>query len=587
MNHIELLINQNDVENIKKLSQQELIELSIFMPKNEAFFIALDLINPNELEKEKLNYLFLSLLNYSTYGNSLPEEIEKTQLKMNQSFSNMLSSVKWENVDVVEFFKPLKQDMYLVVEALSANQNKEILDKLSFNYFKYEMLNWEKLSLHQTVYFNDVERQDRQNFTDKLNHFIEKINSKTELIDFLKQGQYTSLIDELKTKPCYSDIEKNQEVYLQSDFEASKIRFLDNLAFGLNEENFSKKLKDKINISNLEEQKDATALLTLPEHLEFKSISFYKNTNLEKIAEFILNGARSITDIFELDANSSIGHQKIALHFFPLNQGALAHYMPKTQSITINNTYIDDILAFFVHEYTHYLQDLVLNLSTEQYKKHVPNKLKVFKEWKKIEDILRQEEKPQIDNLISKYISEYKPKKREDEIVFLNNQDPDLLAKLDFIEKHTKSLFHGEINFKELKKIFKENTLIHPDDQKMYLKDIKELYQAYQKKSFEYTLWKSKDKSRNHFYFQKNIEIHARLVEQLVKSTGYYDVGEDKMLKIKPILKQFNHLMASIATENIKNLQDNSNSLHEKIKHYRAKIINQTTNIEKNTLNQS
>lgn len=578
------LVKLNNVESIKSLSQAQLSEISIFMPINDALFTAIDLIDPNQLEKEKLNTIFLSLLNYSSYNNSLPEDIEKNQLKFYQSFSNMLNRVNWENVDVMEFFRPLKEDMYLVIEALNASKNEAMLDRLSFHYFKYTMLNWEKLSFHQTVYFNNIEEKDRANFSEQLHYAIEKINTKTEIIEFLKEGQYVKLIEELKTKTCYEDIQKHQNVYSDSDMEASKIRFLDNLAFGLNEENFSKKLKNKIQILKIKEPRDLTPLLTLPQYLEFKSISFYKETNLTKIASFLLKSAESVTDIFGLESNSSIGHQKLALHFEPLSRaGTLAHYMPKTQSITINNSYIDSILAFFVHEYTHYLQDLVVNLGDEQYKKHVPNKFKLFSEWKKIDDILRQEQKPQIDNLISNFVAHYKPEKKEGEIFVVNNQDPNILTKLDFIEKNTKALFYGEINFKQLKNIFKENPMIDPTYQKVYLRDIKELFKAYQNTSFEKALWKSQDKLNNRFYFQKNFEIHARLVEQLVKSVAYYEVGEEKMVKIKPILKQFNHLIASLAKDSIENSQ--AINLSEKIKQHRTKVIHQIESQEKNSLN--
>jgi hypothetical protein len=578
LNNITQLIHHNDVKAIENLtlSVNDVMSFHITQyPINEALLAFIDKVDLNLLNHEQKGQ-FLAPILYYQYMSQTPEK-EQEQQKLYTSASKLLNQMAFK--DFFEFFKILEGVSDEAMECLTINQNHELFDRLGLETFKYKMLNWEKIVMMQTVYFEPHEKKERQEFQDKLKEKISSIHSKDDLITFLTQGAWAELMNELKTKKVYETIKKNQTAYLDSDIEADQIRFLDNLALDLNQETYTKKITKIINphLKNQVNSLQNEDIFNQISHVGFSSISFFKDSNPVAIVDFIQAGCKKIRDIFGLDENHSIGHNNLTLHFSYLTpSGILAGYTPKNESIIVNNNHLDDVMNYFIHEYTHYLQDKAVNLTDASYQKHVPNKFKAFKEWSEIEHILRSEQKPSIDKLINLFITNHKPKRVANESLafFSGNaiETDELGQKLNLIEAKIKDLFNGIITFKELKKELHNSDLFNDKERTRYLQDIKELYTSYQDKSFEMSLWKKFDQKRHRFYYQKNFEIHARLVEQTVSLKNYYEVGEEKMERIKPILTQFNHLLASLAQDMIELKKENkieSIHLNDKIKQYR------------------
>jgi hypothetical protein len=506
------------------------------------------------------------------------------QQKIMDTFSQMLIRDNLNEDEIKQLFKPFQKELESILDTFKNSNHTEIIEKIGLIYLKEQILNWNLYHPSTTIYFDLVEKEDRQAFSKELNQAIEGIQTKTDLVQFFQNGTYSNLCDRLRDKPCYSIIEQNIENYLDSDYEASKLRFLDTLSFGLKEDNFYKKILQnakKLNIYNTwpEAENLNKDFDVLPKSLGLNSISYHKMFLPDEIISFILKSTDKVKEVFELGKDDMIGFNQLSLNFATYHDATnVANYQPSPSTIFMNVDCLKEGTEFFVHEYTHYLQDLALSLEGVSYKKHESNKFKGFKEWSEIETILRSSTKPNAKTLIEQFMKAFHPNESQDEKIALMSEEAksQLSDKFSFIESSLEHLFNSTMSLKELKNALNDSSLLNEHEKIKYFKNIKQMFQAFHDNSYEISLWKKLDKDMKAFYFQKNFEVHARLVEQLVKPRFHYAVGEAKMEQIKPILTQFNHLLMSLAKEGLNptissNIEKNL-SISEKVKTYRDKL---------------
>ena len=467
MEKLETLIEKNDIKSIQALhlSSKDMNDFFIMSyPVNEALLAFIDKIDLLQLTPKNRDNFIFSFTNYQYFCKS--ENKLEEQQKLYPSLVSLLKKINWQEVDIINFFKPFHQEMSELMDLLRVVKETTLINQIGFAFLKHNLLNYQKLSHTHTIYLDNLEKQERKEFSQALYEAIEKIDTPEDLVIFLKQGQWDNIKKELSTKSCFNHIQAHQEAYLNSDLEATQIRILDNFAFGLNIENFHQKIlkiTNNLNIYSHNYTVDDSIFQQLPQHLGLKSVTFYKSIDSQAILKFILEGSENIKEVFQLQEQDSVGYKKLSLNFvFMQDRCSVALYKPEIKMIMINQDCLYDGIAFLLHEYTHFLQDLVLDLHQIEYKKHVPNKFKAFNEWKQIEAILRSEEKPEIHNLIHQFMSAYRPSKAQVEQMKDNPLvNVDLIHdKFNFVEQNMNDLFGNKINLRTLKQNFNHSSLV-------------------------------------------------------------------------------------------------------------------------------
>lgn len=313
----------------------------------------------------------------------------------------------------------------------------------------------------------------------------------------------------------------------------------------------------------------------------FKGASISKFVNLENVAQFIIQGAQLVQDIYKLRAKE-VGGEQLYLNFthqgsncggaasYVLGANMINHYNLNThnpEKYQNKNQYLMQCSSHFLHEYSHYLQDLKYQAYELMKKSGGQKNL-----YQQIDfgDISHNLELTQIiDSILSypasfdetfecsyKMIKFYFPEIEKTSFQSFFNENYH-----DFTQKESETALKLLIEnaIKDVEEL-NETTQIVIE----YLDVIKK---GYDNSKFSQYVWQETDKKQGHIYLNNPFEIHSRLVESMAQlpvhihpNPHFYPMPQ-AIQNVKPKLEKFNALLVENYREILQNHELQKNTL--------------------------
>jgi hypothetical protein len=457
------------------------------------------------------------------------------------------------------------------------NKYMPLNDDLYLHYFKDYMFHFEQykssLTLSNQDYLLDGFKEMVQKMDDVLfnTHHIDDLKahfSQNGTLAQIKQD-YQSILDEfsrvaqLKDANIFYLIEDNSFnkylLYSNSIEEHGKDNYK-NITHLIKDNFLNEYMKQHFHNPMFDEEKIKATL----KQYHFKGINLSKYVDLDNVLTHIENSSELVKDIFKLN-DSQVGGDNLYLNFthlysdyggsasYTLGANMITHYAFKKEQNQSDVPYFMQLKSHFLHEYTHYLQDLTYH-TYEFAKEHSKNQTELYNQnqfGEISENALFNEV---LDNIYSynasldevfncsyKMIKYYFPFVKEEEFKLIFNQS---FKQMDYTDIMSHSI-HTWIDtiYSQYGNDFKEKMTHYMTETLGLIK------KGYEDKSFSKTVWTEDDQKNNRIYLNHPFEIHARLVESMTElpidthpQPYFYPMTEAVQL-IRPKLEKFNALL--------------------------------------------
>lgn len=305
------------------------------------------------------------------------------------------------------------------------------------------------------------------------------------------------------------------------------------------------------------EQKDFIPLL---KKYGLKSISFPKNYSQHLVYEYLDAQLDILSSGFNIDKmklgcnilnltldnpfkENTGGFYNVNHNYIKIfNTSSLDHLLSTSFYHSLNllkKYYKSSFNTAIAHEYTHFLQYI-----KKEDKDFIFNTEDIKKEWKEIEKTLKN---TQSKEFCIDYLINYCFKTNNEQI------DPSLKNILEECFKPFNSDFKKDLNyiksFLNLTNFLNNSNLEHTS---IFCKVIINAYHSQRESSYQEQIWKELDILKGKKYYLKDIEIHARLVEQFIfndkeDNLSYLNSNAHENIEevLKPKLVKFNQMLIS------------------------------------------
>lgn len=586
-------------DNIKNLVDEILNKNILRIVKFEPIWSIVEELSSYFNSCQKIRFRSLILMQRDSYG--IPLEVKEKMENLDQ----YLPAMKEINIEDLKELRNYNNNYYSFDKILDLELNNVLL------LFKKRMRDNELYNNFINIFSsNDKNILILKNIVDEIDNHFFKIENEKEMDDFFSNTLPKIFLNK-NGMNIIDIIYKNGRYLLDSSYYNKLIIYEDLLR--ISKRKSKKNLMNKMLSFCIEEKRlmseDETnieELKNLCKNKNLKNISIEKTNDLKEIIEMLKEGAAIIEKVYGL-AEKDFGAGRLSIHVNRI------HYKEKDK-LKASCILGDDLIKFnalklkninaktFIHEYTHYLQgyqDLnTENLSVSESKINAEKNLTNNKEWRKIKNIIKSH-KVTMDYAIDGALSCLKKYQYdENEIEQLKIILKNVFIKKDFIKIETLMEQLNEININK-------NIFLNFDEE-ILIKDInyiQSFYKAYYSMNYFETLWKEIDIIEGKNYWSLPIEIHARLVEGLIKENIIHVdnlcSGEKIYNQIKPILYELNKSMSKNYKKKISEIVNNNmeyllfdpittslnSSLEQKIVNKIIEIRHQTSTISKNLFN--
>jgi hypothetical protein len=310
-----------------------------------------------------------------------------------------------------------------------------------------------------------------------------------------------------------------------------------------------------------------TELLQLVEKYNLNECLFVADYNQNNIYQFLDLALMTCSELFNI-APESVGQGKLNIDFRPISNdepdSAMGFYIPEELTLTLlgdeffsknspplNEEQLNDLVSIFAHEYTHFLQTLSqthnpTNTFDSQYVfEHI-----LKNEWQDIAQEIYQSEYYSKEKGVNWLMEYAQALLYTQNIKLSDNQKNVLHSNLTvYLNTNKKSLLK---NIKTL--VFNSNTEELFENFATNLDALSYACKNQLKSNFQQEVWNYFEPDPTKEYFNNKIEIHARLVSEILfnenalfpTSLGFFLPLEESVAltqKIKPKLQNFNTLL--------------------------------------------
>lgn len=531
--------------------------VDLFSPMDEKrdflhYFI--DQANLNDREKMNLLALFLTTFkNSSTFFEPLIDE----KLIKKQWTYNDLMLIHHDK----EFF------------SLFANKYIHLNEQTSLTYFKDYINHFNDYESNITLSNLDSLLDGFKEMSLKMDEVVNQSSSISELEKaFSKEGaiynikkHYQPILDE------FSLIAQNNSVsiyYLLDDPYFKKYCFYSHSIYHENKDDIkpiSEVIKDVFfndylnrRLNDVEADKKAI-LQTLLSEYQFKAMTVSKHIDVENVRNIIIEGTDLVQKTYQLKPEE-VGGNNLCLKFTHQGGGhaGLASYALGTNLITHyyvnhNENSSDDInhlKRHFLHEYTHYLQDLKYHAYDLMVDKENLYQNTDFGDIEQNIDF-----KNAVQGIFSYEASQDNAFECSFKIIHYYLPEVDKASVQTFFNTQ----FNQGNYANALKEYFNSHSDVNVDNENQKNNILNSIVsylvlieKGYQSKHFSQTIWQELDAQNGSIYFMNPFEIHSRLVEtmsevgmeQLLSHSGAHFYPTKEAINVaRPHLEKFNALL--------------------------------------------